>query len=135
MTFGKWLVGKRKEAHLTQAQLAERCGISAVYVSALERGEPNARDGSPRRLRQDKVERLAKALGVDVNEALLAAGYAPTRPHAINGFTINLPWGAESVLFYSDDVQSEEDARDFEAAVWAAWAVTKQHLARKREKG
>lgn len=76
MTFGKWLSARREAAHLTQQQLAERCGISAVYVSALERDEPNARDGSPRRPRPDKVERLAKALGVSVDEARLAAGYA-----------------------------------------------------------
>lgn len=75
MTFGKWLFETRRNANLTQTQLAERSGISANYVSALERDEPNARDGSPRRPRAEKVERLAKALSVDASEALAAAGY------------------------------------------------------------
>ncbi len=66
MTFGKWLSGKREAARLTQVQLAERAGISPNYVSALERDEPNARDGSPRRPRLEKVDRLAKALLTEV---------------------------------------------------------------------
>jgi len=77
MTFGKWLTEKRNDARLTQVQLAERVGISANYISALERDEPNARDGSPRRPRVDKIDRLAKALNVSPDEARLAAGYAP----------------------------------------------------------
>lgn len=77
MSFGKWLIQKRNAARLTQVQLAKRVGISANYISALERDEPNARDGSPRRPRIDKVERLAKALGCPLDEARLAAGYAP----------------------------------------------------------
>lgn len=80
MTFGKWLVRNRQAAKLTQAQLAERAGIQPSYVSALEREEPNAKDGSPRRPRIDKVDRIAKALRVPVDEARLAAGYAPTKP-------------------------------------------------------
>ncbi|MEP7077074.1 MAG: helix-turn-helix transcriptional regulator [Acidobacteriota bacterium] len=70
MSFGKWLVARRNDARLTQIQLAERAGISPNYVSALERDEPNARDGSPRRPRTDKVEKLAKALQVPLDDAL-----------------------------------------------------------------
>jgi transcriptional regulator with XRE-family HTH domain len=79
MTFGKWLSEKRQEARLTQQQLAKRAGISPNYVSALERDEPNTKDGLPRRPREDKVERIAKALRVSLDDALLAAGYAPTQ--------------------------------------------------------
>lgn len=71
MTFGKWLIEKRLDAKLTQVQLAERAGISPNYVSALERDEPNARDGSPRRPRVEKVDRIAKALGVPLSDAHL----------------------------------------------------------------
>jgi transcriptional regulator with XRE-family HTH domain len=78
MSFGQWLVAARRAANLTQTQLAERLdGISASYISALEREEPNSKDGSPRLPRMDKVDRIAKALRADVNEARLAAGYAP----------------------------------------------------------
>lgn len=77
MSFGKWLSSRREDARLTQQEVADRVGISFSYVSALERDVPNSRDGSPRRLRASKVEKLAKVLGVDVNEARLAAGYNP----------------------------------------------------------
>lgn len=77
MSFGKWLVEKRNAAGLTQEELADFVGISESYVSALERDEPNSRDGSPRRLRIDKVDKLARPLRVTVDEARLAAGYAP----------------------------------------------------------
>lgn len=89
MGFGKWLADRRSDANLTQSQLAERSGISANYVSALEREEPNARDGSPRRPRLEKVDRIAKALGVPVDDARLAAGYAPavfSKPSNIQEF-------------------------------------------------
>lgn len=42
MSPGQQLCEWRKMARLTQIQLAERAGISANYVSALERDEPNA---------------------------------------------------------------------------------------------
>lgn len=67
MTFGQWLVEKRTAARLTQTQLAKKAGISTNYVSALERDEPNAKDGSPRRPRLDKVDAIAKALHVDMD--------------------------------------------------------------------
>ena len=74
-------MAKRNDARLTQVQLAERVGISANYISALERDEPNARDGSPRRPRIDKIDRIAKALGCPLDEARLAAvSRRPKRP-------------------------------------------------------
>ena len=78
MSFGKWLAEKRETAGLTQKQLADRCGegISASYISALEREEPNTKDDKPRQPRIDKVDRIAKALHVPIDEARLEAGYA-----------------------------------------------------------
>lgn len=58
-------------------QLAERAGLSPSYISALERDEPNARDGSPRRPRVDKLEKIAKVLNVPADEVMEAAGYLP----------------------------------------------------------
>jgi transcriptional regulator with XRE-family HTH domain len=77
MSFGKWLADKRRAAGLTQKELADYAGISANYVSALERDEPNAKDGSPRRPRLDKVDKMARPLRVTVDEIRVAAGYAP----------------------------------------------------------
>ena len=80
MTFGKWLASKRDAAELTQGQLATKVGVSVSYISALERDEPNSKDGSPRRPKLDKVDALAKALNAESSEARLAAGYAPSEP-------------------------------------------------------
>lgn len=80
MSFGKWLVQARERAGLTQRELAQRAGISTTYVSGLEREEPSARDGSPRRPRVEKIDALARALGIQRDEARLAAGYAPAKP-------------------------------------------------------
>lgn len=77
MTFGKWLITKRKDRRLTQLELAQRAGVSVSYISAMERDGPAGRDGSPRRPHIDKIDRLAKALGCPLDEARLAAGYAP----------------------------------------------------------
>lgn len=78
---GKWLAHHRETAGLTQEELAERVGISPSYVSAIERDEPNARDGSPRRPKVDKVDKIAKVLKTSTDEARLAFGYAPTVTH------------------------------------------------------
>lgn len=120
MSYGEYLRQKRNEARLTQEQLAKRAGISANYVSALERDEPNARDGSPRRPRIEKVERIAKALSVDPNEALDAAGYKgePKKPttakEALELIAKMIP-GFEGVLLYDGltDENAERLLEDF----------------------
>lgn len=115
MTFGKWLVAKREAIGLTQPQLAKRAGISVSYVSALERDEPNAKDGSPRRPRIEKVDKIAKALGVPTDEAREAAGYAPLDPkpktarEALAAIEKLIP-GFEGVLWSKD--MTDEDAED-----------------------
>lgn len=81
MTFGEWLTRKRREVRLSQKELANRVGISATYISALERDEPNSSEGSARRPRVEKVDKIAEALGVDPAEARIAAGYIAQRLH------------------------------------------------------
>jgi transcriptional regulator with XRE-family HTH domain len=75
--FGHWLIQKRRAAGLTQRELALKVSISKSYVSALERSKMLAVAGKPVRPKLEKVDALAKALGVPVAEARLAAGYAP----------------------------------------------------------
>ncbi|HXM55068.1 MAG TPA: tetratricopeptide repeat protein [Candidatus Dormibacteraeota bacterium] len=74
-TFGALLRAHRAEANLTQEELAERSGMSAQAISALERGT--------RRLpRSSTVERLAAALRLDASQKRrligAARGPAPT---------------------------------------------------------
>jgi transcriptional regulator with XRE-family HTH domain len=113
MTFGKWLAAKREAVGMTQPQLAKRAGISVSYVSALERDEPNAKDGSPRRPRIEKVDKIAKALGVLIDDAREAAGYAPLDPkpktakEALQAIEKLIP-GFDGVLWFEQ--MTDEDA-------------------------
>ena len=75
--FGYWLIEKRRQAGLTQRELARRVSISKSYVSAHERNERQPVTGQPVRPKLEKVDALAEALGVPIGEARLAAGYAP----------------------------------------------------------
>lgn len=76
-TFGKWLLDNRKAARLTQGELAKRAGISTSYVSTLEREEPHHITNAPPQPAINVVESIAQSLGVEIDDALLAAGYAP----------------------------------------------------------
>ena len=53
---------KRLDLHMTQKDLAEKCGLSTNYISRIERA-----DVSPT---VDTLEKLAKALKVDSSEIL-----------------------------------------------------------------
>jgi transcriptional regulator with XRE-family HTH domain/tetratricopeptide (TPR) repeat protein len=76
LTFGELLKRYRAAAHLTQDELAERAGLSAKAISALERGERQA----PRR---ETVALLAEALRLSESERaqfIAAARQRPTPP-------------------------------------------------------
>lgn len=77
MSFGKWLYNQRKEARLTQGELARRAHISTSYVSTLEREQEHTVTGALPQPDREIVIDLAKVLNADIDEALLAAGYAP----------------------------------------------------------
>ena len=79
MPFGKLILNGRKAKNLTQGQLAERVGVSVSYISALERGEAGA-TGKDRRPSVELVDKLARALQLDKDEARITAGYAPEQP-------------------------------------------------------
>ena len=76
-SFGKKLQKLREAAGLNQSELARRADFSPNYISNLERDiSPSSKTGKPRPT-VEAVDRLAKALNVNVNELRLAAGYAP----------------------------------------------------------
>lgn len=72
-----WLRDHRKRKGLTLNNVAERSGMSFSYVSTLERDQPHSTTGKEVKPTREKVLALAKAVGGDIDEALLAAGYAP----------------------------------------------------------
>ena len=82
MSFGKWLKEKRKAAGFTHDTLAESATghgvrMSAGYISNIERDYYTNQDGQPSRPSERIVDAIAKALGCPLDEARLAAGYAP----------------------------------------------------------
>ena len=57
---GEAILSERKEAGLTQEKLAEKAGLSTVFISRLERGRE-----SPS---VDNLVKIAKALGTRVRD-------------------------------------------------------------------
>lgn len=76
--FGAWLRGKREDIRFSVTELAEMAGMSKQYLSRLERAEEQLLTNKPTQPALDKVENLAKALGVNVNDAREMAGYERT---------------------------------------------------------
>jgi transcriptional regulator with XRE-family HTH domain len=78
--FGEMVRLARTSKNLSQRALAQRIGKSATYVSYVESGvNPSSRS----RTFQPGVEavrKIAKALDLPLDEALVAAGYAPSHP-------------------------------------------------------
>lgn len=75
---GQWLTDKRRRAGLTQEELAQRVPCTRSYISSLERNVVEAKSGRPIQPSREFVQALARALGIPINEAFTAAGYAPT---------------------------------------------------------
>lgn len=77
MTFGEWLRQQIKSKGLSNAEVARRAKVSPTYIGNLVRDfSPNTKDGKGRPS-EEVVADIAKAVGGDINEARLAAGYAP----------------------------------------------------------
>jgi transcriptional regulator with XRE-family HTH domain len=73
--FGAWLRKLRRDAELTQKQVAEGAGIHEVQLARIEKGESGTK--------RETVIALAKALNVDESTALNHAGYASVQPLVI----------------------------------------------------
>lgn len=73
--FGKWLRTQRRQADLTQAQVARRAGIHELQVGRIEKGESGTK--------RETVIALANAIGIDLELALNQAGYAAVKPDEI----------------------------------------------------
>ena len=60
--FAKNLRKKRKEKNLSQEEVADLCELHRTYIGSVERGERN--------ITLSTLERIAKALNIDVCELL-----------------------------------------------------------------
>ena len=73
-TFGELLRERRRQAGITQRQLAERAGVDFSYISKLE----NDRLGPPA---ADTVVKLSQILGTPAEELLTLVGKLPSDVH------------------------------------------------------
>src|SRR5215471_14368198 len=102
----------RLAARLTQADLAERAGLSREAISALERGVRQ----TPRR---DTLQLLGDALGLDSADRAALAGAAPSRARVVSGhwqltnlrLTASPPIGREHELAQARTLLEREDVR------------------------
>jgi len=85
--FGALLRGHREAAGLTQEELAERAGLTAKGISALERGER-------RRPYQDTVTRLAAALALSGERRATFEAAARGRPAAADAGSLPVAYAA-----------------------------------------
>lgn len=67
--FGRWFQTKREAVPMTQEYLAEQVDMNVKTLSRIENGDPTKRA---------TVIKLAKAIGLDENEALRQTIFAPT---------------------------------------------------------
>jgi transcriptional regulator with XRE-family HTH domain len=75
--FGERLREKLEDAGMRAAELARRSGVTKQNIGRLLNQTPHSITGALPKAEEETVIKLATALGWDVNEALLAAGYAP----------------------------------------------------------
>jgi transcriptional regulator with XRE-family HTH domain len=89
-SFGKWLLSARKAADMTQAEVAQKAGLSKAYIGHLENSRRHTTTGAELSPSRDKVVSLARAVGGSVNDALEAAGYASER--RLPDFLYRIDW-------------------------------------------
>jgi transcriptional regulator with XRE-family HTH domain len=77
-TFGDLVRLARVDRGWSQRELARRIKKSPTYIHYVERGSSSSQTKSSEMLvGKDALEKLIKVLGLDHNEAYIAAGYAP----------------------------------------------------------
>lgn len=74
-TFGELISSKLLELGWSNAELARRTGFSTTYIGNLARDiAPGTKTGKPKRIPDETVERIARALNVPMDRARTAAG-------------------------------------------------------------
>jgi transcriptional regulator with XRE-family HTH domain len=76
--FSKAFAKKLAEKGITASELARRAKTTRANVSRLLNDTPHPISGALPKPTVETVEKIAKALDWDINEARLAAGFAPT---------------------------------------------------------
>lgn len=77
--FGLWLRKAREAAHLSTTALAKKAGVSKQYISMLEQANPHLLTNKPVQPSLEKVEQIGTALGANLDDLRVLAGYAPRK--------------------------------------------------------
>jgi transcriptional regulator with XRE-family HTH domain len=122
-TFGEWVEERRERSGLTVGELAERAGVSRVWLQVLRKGgrriEGEWRPPNPKR---DALARVARVLNVPVEEMFARAGRdGPSSPSGTDD--------QEPSPEADRRVEAEERIRELEERV----ARTEQEMAELRQ--
>jgi transcriptional regulator with XRE-family HTH domain len=129
MTFGEWLRKKLKDRDMSNARLARLSNLSPTYIGNLVRDfSPNSRSGKIRPS-EEAVAGIVKALGADLNEARLAAGYAP-----VADSSTSIPITDDIRVVLERRELTPDEAEEFERAVATAVAIAEERIKSKTEK-
>ncbi len=123
-TFGDWLREKRVAARLSLQDLADRIGVSKQRLSDIENKKLRTKGGQLPKLREDKVDELAKALFVPIEEARLAAGLSPHKPNEQS-------LQRTQILSYLEELPADQQEAAF-VMIEALWR--RQHAKRRSER-
>lgn len=83
VALGRAIRAQRVELHLTQQDVADRCGLHRTYVAAVERGERN--------LAYTNLLKIARALGVRATDLVEPAERATRRTRTRQGGPVTVP--------------------------------------------
>jgi transcriptional regulator with XRE-family HTH domain len=81
-TLGKLITSRLLELGWSNAELARRTGFSTTYIGNLARDvAPGTKTGKPKRIPDETVERIARALNIPIDRARTAAGLSKKERH------------------------------------------------------
>jgi len=99
---GRVIYRERDKANLTQRELAEKAGTSHATIWHLECGDFKHPD-------PDKLQRIARALNLEVADLFVLVGYVPAESLPSFGTYLRIKWAAK---LSAEDRKALE--RDFE---------------------
>ena len=105
-TFGEILSEKLADLKIKPAKLAQMSGITKQNIGRLLHGTRHPITNAPPKTTEETVEKIARALDWDIDDALLAAGFAPRKKKME---TVDDEFAA---LFYESADWSEENRNE-----------------------
>jgi transcriptional regulator with XRE-family HTH domain len=105
-TLGELITNRLLELGWSNAELARRTGFSTTYIGNLARDiAPGTKTGKPKRIPDETVERIARALNIPIDRARTAAGLSKSErpsPETIEE-------ALDNALFFDQKGLSEAD--------------------------